>query len=355
MSPLDNLGLLKRLCEAPGIPGREERVRAIVREEISGLVDETRIDVLGDVIGIRNGSADGQRVLLMAHMDEVGFMVKWVDPAGFLRLQPLGDSDASVLLAQRVYVSTRDGRQLPGVVQASRTPPVPRSLTEPRPQVHFDDLYVDTGLLDAEQVRACVEVGDPVTMDRTCEQAGDAIIAKAIDDRAGLYVMLEMLRRLRKHEVTVYAVATVKEEGAGSAGAQAVGRALQPTLAIAIDAANARDTPGAGGEHTQTALGHGPGLKVRDMGSISHPRLVQHMRSIAEQHAIPYQLEINPWGSTDISVIQGLHGGIPTMTVSIPTRYVHSPNEMASASDLTACVDLLVHYLEQAHTLDYSL
>src|SRR5207244_4139888 len=233
--------------------GREEQVRAIVRDELAGLVDEVRTDLLGDVIGIRHGRPD-VRVLLLAHMDEVGFIVKWIDPAGFLRVQPLGYSDPSVLLAQRVVVSTRDGGVLRGVVQATRNPPVPRSLTEPRPQLHFDDLYVDLGM-SGDSARACVEIGDPVTMDRTCEQAGEALVGKALDDRAGLFVLLEALRAFRTHEATVYAVATVKEEGAAQAGAQAVGRALPSTVAIAIDAANARDTPGAGGEHTQTALG----------------------------------------------------------------------------------------------------
>jgi endoglucanase len=235
-----------------------------------------------------------------------------------------------------------------------RNPPVPRSLTEPRPQLHFDDLYVDLGMT-VEQAKACVEIGDPVTMDRTCELAGDMLLGKALDDRAGLFVLLEALRAFRTHEATVYAVATVKEEGAAQAGAQAVGRALPSTVAIAIDAANARDVPGAGGEHTQTALGSGPGLKLRDMFSISHPGLVRHARSIAERHAIPYQLEINAWGGTDVHVIQGLHGGIPTMTISIPTRYVHSPNEMVSVRDLQASIELVGRYLEEAHLGDYTL
>jgi endoglucanase len=352
-SDLPNFALLKRLAEAPGVPGREESVRAIVRDELVGLVDELRSDPLGDVIGIRLGRTDTQ-VLLLAHMDEVGFIVKWIDPSGFVRVQPLGYTDASVALAQRVVISTRAAGLLRGVLQATRIPPVPRSLTEPRPQLHLDDLYVDLGM-SADQVNACVEVGDPVTMDRTCEQAGDAIVSKALDDRAGLFVLIEALRSFRGHAATVYAAATVREEGAAQAGAQAVGSAFRPTVAIAIDAANARDTPGAGAEHTQTALGRGPGLKIRDMGSVSHPGLVRHMRAVAERHAIPYQLEINPWGATDIHVVQGLHGGVPTMTLSIPTRYVHTPNEMVSVRDLQACIALLGRYLEEAHTGDYAL
>jgi len=350
---VDNFTLLKQLSEAPGVPGREEQVRAIVREEMAPLVDEIHTNPLGAVIGIRRGS-ETARVMLAAHMDEVGFIVKWIDPAGFVRVQPLGYSDASALLAQRVRISTRDGEAPRGILQATRNPPVPRSLTEPRPPLHFDDLYVDLGM-PADEVRARVEVGDPVTMDRTCEVAGETIIGKAMDDRAGVFVMLEALRALRDHEATVYAVATVLEEGGGQRGAMGAATTFAPTVAIAIDAANARDTPAAGGEHTQTALGSGPGLKIRDMGTISHPGLVRHIRSVAERHSIPYQLEINAWGGTDMNAVQGLHSGIPTMTISIPTRYVHSPNEMISVGDVHACIDLLVHYLQEAHTGDYSL
>jgi len=235
-----------------------------------------------------------------------------------------------------------------------RYPPAISQLSQERRPPQLEDFYVDPGM-GADAVKAAVEIGDPVTMDRTFERLGDSYVSKAMDDRVGLFIMIEALRTLRSNQATIHAVATVQEEVGHTPGAAASGSALQPTVAIAVDSANARDVPGAGGEHTQTRLGGGAGLKIRDMGAISHPKLVAHSRAIATREGIPYQLEINPLGATDASGVQLLLGGVPVMTLSIPTRYVHSVNEMVSASDVQACIDLLAHYLEEAHMGDYTL
>jgi endoglucanase len=175
-----------------------------------------------------------------------------------------------------------------------------------------------------------------------------------MDDRVGVFVMMEALRTLREHEATIHAVATSQEE-VGLRGAEASGSALAPTVVIALDMTLAMDVPGTQDEGRITELGRGVALKIMDSYSISHPRLVEHFQKIADREDIPHQTEILPSGGTDAGGVQRLHGGIPAITLSVPCRYVHTPNEMVNASDVQAAIDLLARYLEEAHTGDYAL
>ena len=216
-----------------------------------------------------------------------------------------------------------------------------------------DEFFVDLGM-SADAVKAAVRVGDYVTMDRTFERVGDTYICKAMDDRASLFVMFEALRAMRSSEATIYAVATAQEE-VGLRGAAASGSALNPTIVVALDVTLAMDIPGGGAENTVTTLGGGAAIKIMDGSLICHPKLVEHFRTIAEREGIAHQMEILPAGGTDAGGIQRLNGGIPAITLSIPTRYVHTVNEMVSAADVQACINLLARYLEEAHTGDYAL
>ena len=346
-----NEELLRRLIETPAVPGREEQQRGIAREELGRLTDEVRTDALGSVIGTKKGR-DDVRVMVAAHTDEIGFLVKHIDDKGFLRLQTLGGHDPANKVSQRVVVTTSDGAALRGALQPARKPPhLSKGQEQKAPRA--TEFYVDLGMTE-DEVKKKVRVGDYATMDRTLEKVGDRYIGKAMDDRIGVYVMLEALRAMGDHEATVFAVATSQEE-VGLRGAAASGSALAPTVMIALDITLAMDVPGGGGENQITALGKGAAIKIMDGHSISHPRLVDHLRSIAERENIPYQMEILPAGGTDAGGVQKLHGGIPTVTISIPCRYVHTPNEMVDEGDVRACVDLLARYLEEAHTGDYSL
>lgn len=179
-------------------------------------------------------------------------------------------------------------------------------------------------------------------------------MAKAMDDRIGVFVMLEALRALGDHEATIHAVATSQEE-VGLRGASASGSALEPTVVVALDITLAMDVHGGGNENTITELGKGAAVKIMDSSFISHPKLVEHFRQIAEREDIPHQMEILPAGGTDAGGVQRLHGGIPAITLSIPCRYVHTVNEMVNADDVQACITLLARYLEEAHTGDYAL
>lgn len=343
--------LFKCLAETPAVPGREERLRRVVAEELGPLVDEIRTDALGNLIGTLRGSNDC-RVMLAAHMDEVGFLVKYIDDDGFLRLQPLGGINAMHMPGQRVLVTTESGRVLRGALQLARPlgPPAPGET----PKVpSYAELFVDLGI-SAAAAKEAVQIGDFVTMDRTFETLGDTYLSKAIDDRVGLLIMIEALRAMRSHQATIYAVATVQEE-VGVRGASVGGYALEPTVVIAIDDTPARDHPGGKAEDNITTLGGGVAIKLMDTSFISNPKLVRHFRAIAEREGIPHQLEILPFGGTDASAVQRSRAGVAAITLSIPCRYAHTPNEMASVSDVQAAIDLLARYLEEAHGGDYRL
>jgi putative aminopeptidase FrvX len=346
-----NEALLKRLVETPAVPGREEQQREIAREELGTLSDEVSTDPLGSVIGTKRGR-DDVRVMVAAHTDEIGFLVRYIDEKGFLRLQTLGGHDPANMVSQRILITTSNGTALRGALQPARKPPhLSRGEEQKLPKA--DEFFVDLGM-PADEVKEVVRIGDYVTMDRTLERVGSNYMGKAMDDRIGVFVMLEALRAVEQHEATIYAVATSQEE-VGLRGAAASGSALEPTVVIALDITLAMDVPGGGNENTITELGKGAAIKIMDSSLICHPKLVEHFRQIAEREEIPHQMEILPAGGTDAGGVQRLHGGIPSITLSIPTRYVHTPNEMVSETDVQACIDLLARYLEEAHTGDYAL
>jgi tetrahedral aminopeptidase len=346
-----NEALLRRLIETPGVSGREEQQRDIAREELGDLTDEVRTDVMGSVIGTKRGNSD-VRVMIAAHTDEIGYLVKYIDDKGFLRLQTLGGHDPANMVSQRVLVTTAGGQTLRGALQPSRKPPHLSHGEEQKPP-KADEFYVDLGM-DAETVKEKVRVGDYVVMDRTREKVGETYVGKAMDDRVGVFVMYEALRAMGDHQATIFAAATSQEE-VGLRGAEASGSALEPTVVVALDVTLAMDVPGAGNENTITELGKGVAIKIMDGYSISHPKLVDHLRAIAEREGIPYQMEILPAGGTDAGGIQRLHGGIPAVTLSIPCRYVHTPNEMVTSTDVEAAITLLARYLEEVSDADYAL
>jgi endoglucanase len=341
-----NLELLQRLTAAPGVAGHEGAVRTIVRDALAPLVDDIRVDRLGNCIGTRNGSG-GPTILVAAHMDEIGFLVRYVDDSGFLRLQPLGSFDPRVLLAQRVIVHAANGERIRGVVETSVDPLHFGPPVEPRrPQVQ--DLFVDVG----SEV-ASIEIGDMVTLDRDMYVAGDRVVGRALDDRLGLYVMIEAMRQLQSRASTIVAVATVQEE-VGSRGAVVAGYGIDPDICIALDLTVANDIPGASPEQEVTRLGQGPAIKIMDTTQISHPGIVRHVRDIARERNIPLQLEVLNHGGTDASLIQRLRAGVNVATLSIPARYIHTVNETVALDDVARAIDLLAGYLDDAHARDYS-
>lgn len=358
-----DIDLLRRLCETPGVPGREEHVRAVVIEAMTPLVDEISVDTLGNVIGLRRSrvkagqddieleqpSSGRRRVMLSAHLDEIGFLVKHIDDKGFLRLQPAGGFDARALFAQRVRVHTSAGPSLLGVLSTTAKPIhllAPDEIKPPK----IDEYFVDLGL-PADQVKQQVEIGDMVTLDRAVERVGACVVGKAMDDRVCVYLMLAALKAIREPHVDILAVASVQEE-VGLRGAGTAAYHLEPDIGIALDITLALDIPGRAGEEAVSRLGAGAAIKIMDSSVISHPKLVQHFRAIARRENIAHQLEILPRGGTDAGSIQRSRGGVASITLSVPTRYVHTVNEMVHLDDLAASITLLARYLDEAHETD---
>jgi endoglucanase len=353
MSSDINFELLKRLCEAPGIAGREEAVRAIVREAMEGLVDEIEVDALGNMIGRRKGKG-GPSVMFAGHMDEIGFMVKHIDDKGFLRLQPVGGFDARVLPAQRCIVHTEDGEQLPGAM-ALETKPIHLLAGQETPTPKVDQIFVDLGLT-GDEVKAQVQVGDMVTLDRTVERIGNNVMGKAFDDRISVFLMLEAARALGDEQVDAELIlAATTQEEVGLRGARTAAYHLQPDIGVALDITLANDIPGASPQDAVTRVGEGVAIKVFDSSHISNHKLVSHFKQLAKANDITYQLEVLPRGGTDAGAMQLSRAGMPAITISLPTRYVHTVNEMAAISDIQAEIALLAAYMRHAHEGDYAL
>ncbi len=346
-----NLPLLQLLTEAHGAPGQEDRLREIVRKELEPICDEVRTDWMGNLICWKKGKRGAKKLMIAAHMDEIGFVVRYVENGGFLRLHPLGGWDPRQMASQRVIVHTESG-DLKGLLVFSTKPAHLLTEAEKGAKSEVQSAYVDLGLTE-EEVKAKVNVGDTVTMDRTFQQMGELLTCKAMDDRVGLYVMIEAMKAAKSNDVEVYAVATVQEE-IGLRGATAAGSGIQPDVVVALDITLANDIPGIPDSDHVTKLGKGTAIKVLDSSLICHPKVVKHFKDLAIKNSIPYQLEVLVGGGTDAGGVQRLNGGIPAFTLSIPTRYVHTVNETVHQGDVQASVDVLARYIEDAHNGDYS-
>ena len=346
-----NFDLLKKLCETPGVSGREDKVRDLVIEELRPLTDEISVDTLGNVIAVKKGTG-GPRVMLAAHLDEIGFLVKYVDDKGFLRVQPVGGWDPRTMVAQRVHVHGFGGQMLLGALMPAAKPIHLLTAEEMAKPLKIEEFFIDLGL-PVDEVKAQVEMGDMVTMARTTERVGGSVVSKSLDDRLSVFVMIEALRTVGPHTAEIIAVATTQEE-VGLRGATTAAYALQPDIGIALDVTLANDFPGVDGPDQVTRLGEGAALKIMDGSTLSHPKLLRHFRNLAEKHGIKHQLEILSRGGTDAGAIQRSRAGVPTFTLSLPTRYIHTVNEMASIADIEATTALLARYLEDAHNGKYN-
>ncbi len=340
-----NIDLLRELTEAHGVSGQEDAIREIVRRELKG-VGELSADAMGNLICLKRGKSEAKKLMIAAHMDEIGFVVKFIDKDGFLRLNPIGGWDPRQMNAQRVKVGSRDGG-LSGVLMYGTKPAHMLTEGEIKEGQKHDNFFVDLGL-SADDVKAKVRLGDQVTMDRSFNQTGGLLTCKAMDDRVAVFVMIEALKKVKRNKVDVYAVATVQEE-IGLRGAAAAGSAIAPDVVVAVDITLANDIPGVPEQDQTTRLGAGTAIKIMDSSLICHPKVVEHFRAIAERDNIPHQMEILPRGGTDAGGVQRLHGGIPAFTLSIPTRYVHTVNETVHPGDVQASIDLLAAYVEDAH------
>lgn len=336
-----NIGLLKELCQTPAIPGREQALIDVMVRELKRSCDSVSVDAMGNVLGSRKGTQPKARtIMIAAHMDEIGFVVSHIDKNGFLRFSGRGGHVPRVLISQRVRIFGK--KPLVGVVEGS---PAFLRRDDMTKAPELKDLFIDTGLPEKD-VKKHVEIGDVVVLDREFIEQGDICMAKAFDDRVGCFVALEAMRRLKRVPADVHVVGTTQEE-VGVRGAFTAAQGIAPDLGIALDVTAAFDTPGVA-EHEQISkLGGGAAIKIADASSISNHGVVKFLQGLAKKHRIPHQLEILPFGGTDAVAMQR-YGKGAVCTLSVPTRYVHSPNEIVHKKDLEATINLLVKFIENS-------
>ena len=324
--------LLQTLTETFGPSGYEDEVRKIVRREVDALADEVRVDTLGNLIARKRPvklTQETKKVMIAAHMDEIGVIVNHVDEKGFVRFSPIGGVFRRYVLGGRVRFL--NGTQ--GVIGFDRLDNVNDLPT-------LDKVYIDVG---AASPKDCpVKVGDVAAFDRPYTELGNRLVAKSMDDRVGVLVAIETLRALKSSPHDLYFVFTTQEE-VGVRGATTSAYGVDPDIGIALDVCPTGDTPHA--QRMEMALGKGPCIKIQDMGMIADPRLVQWMIRAAEKNKIPYQREVLLIGGTDARAIQSTRAGVPAGCISIPARYVHSPSEMVDYSDVQNAVKLLTALL----------
>lgn len=323
--------LIKRMTETHGPSGSEERIREQIRKEIRGLADSVRVDAMGNLIAVKKGR--GAKVMVAAHMDEIGFMVSHVDANGFLRFSNIGGIYLNNIISQRVVFASGTV----GTINEERA-------ENPSDPKRMDKMYIDIGAKNKKEAEALVSVGDVAGFHRPCEFLGNRVIAKAMDDRIGCSIMIEAMRRLKRSPNEVHFVFTTQEE-VGLRGATTAAFGVSPDVGIAIDITGAFDTPEEKPK-LPAVLGKGAAIKVKDAGMLATPSVKQLMVATAKANKIPYQLDILEGGSTDGAAIYSTRSGVPTGVISVPTRYAHSPSEMVDLIDVKASVDLLVKLLE---------
>lgn len=337
-----DFSLLRELTETPGVSGREERVRAILTERMSRLGAGVTVDSMGNLIAGIPGQ--GPRVALLAHMDEVGFLVSKIEPGGFLRVMPTGGVDPRVFWAQKVIVYGR--KELPGVVGS--VPPHLKPEGEAERINPIEECFIDVGL-PAEQVADLVRIGDTVTFATESWETETAFFAKALDDRVGLFAMLEAAGRVKKPDCELFLVASTQEEY-GLRGAGPAVYALKPEMALAIEGTVASDTPGLKlpANVTPTTQGKGPEIRLMDKRMISDRTLSDFLIQMAHEGGIPHQLVVKKTGSTDAAVGQVTAAGVRAGVLSVPVRYIHGPAGMVLKADVERTIDLLSAFLHRA-------
>ena len=334
------LRLLERLCNACAVSGDEGEVRKIVLDEIRPLAEEVKVDALGNVLATRHGSgpAPRLRVMLDAHMDEVGFMITHDENDGIFSFEKVGGIDIRQVVGKPVWI----GREhIPGVIGAK-----PIHLTEDREMetpISLETLRIDVGPGNTK-----VKIGDRATFATSFLRVGPSLRAKALDDRLGVAILIDLLKN-PPSGVDILAAFSTQEE-IGARGARVAAFAFDPDLALAVDSTPANDLPGWDGSENvvyNTHLGAGPALYVADAGTLSDPRLIRHFVQTAEALQIPYQLRQPGGGGTDAGAIHHQRAGIPSLSISVPGRYPHTPASIARIEDWQNTLSLLYAALDR--------
>ncbi|WP_066756834.1 M42 family metallopeptidase [Crocinitomix algicola] len=344
-----NLELLAKVCKTPGAPGFEQKVRELVVNEVTPLVDEIEVDNMGNVYAIKRGK-QRKSAMVGAHMDEIGFIVTHIDDKGFIRFHTLGGFDPKTLTAQRVIIHGKE--EVVGVMASKPIHVMTPEERNKNPKI--TDYFIDTGL-SKNEVDALIEVGDSITREREFIEMGNCVNSKSLDNRLAVFILIETLRNLKDKEVPydVYGVFTVQEE-VGIRGANVSTLKVNPDFGFGLDTTIAFDLPGAAEHEKITRLGEGTAIKVMDAMTICDYRMVAYMKEIANKHNIKWQPEILTAGGTDTAGIQRMTaGGSIAGAISIPTRHLHQVIEMANKDDIKGSIDLLTASLLNLDQYDW--
>lgn len=343
----DSIQLLEELVNASGVSGFEGDVRQVIRDHL-GPITNIEVDNLGSIIAEKKGTSDRPRIMIAGHMDEVGLMVSFITKDGFIKFQPLGGLWDQVMLAHRVTVKGSKG-DVPGVIGSK--PPHVLSPEERKRVVELKDMFIDIGASsDADVKDMGIRPGDPIVPDSpfTRMKKDNMIMGKALDDRVGCAVFIEVIKRLKDvdHPNSVFGVGTVQEE-VGLRGAKTSAAVINPDAAIVAEVSIAGDTPGVGENEAQAKLGKGPSIVVLDGSLIPNTKLRDLVVETAEANNIPHQFQAGIRGGTDGGRIHLHSVGVPSLVIGVPTRYIHSHVSVMDHNDFENAVNLIVEVVKK--------
>lgn len=337
--------LLKRLVEAPSISGYEKNIRDLISKEIKPHVDEIKVDKIGNLI-CRKGSGS-PKIMLAAHMDELGLMVKYVDEKGFIRFETVGGWDPKILIAQKFKVHGSKG---PVVGVIGSKPVHLQEKEEEKKPVKISEMFMDIGAKSRKEAEKMgVNLGDFITNHREFSRLGGSrITGYGFDNRVGCLELIEVMKNLKKFKGTVYAVGTVKEE-LGLVGVRGSAFGINPDIVIALDTTISGDTPELKPHEAPSKIGEGPALNIKDAISIIQSDIRKWVQDVADKNKIKLQLDILSAGATDASVTPMIREGIPSLAILTPTRYLHTPVEIVDMNDVKNSVKLVTELVKSAY------
>ncbi|QXM06653.1 M42 family metallopeptidase [Crassaminicella indica] len=337
--------LLKKLCELSGVSGNEKEVRDFIYEEIKPYVDEIKIDFLGNLIAIKKGKENYPSIMLSAHMDEVGMMVKAIDENGFIKFLPVGGMDDRIFVSKVVEIGKN---KIKGVIGAKAI-----HLQEPEERkkaLKYKELYIDIGASSKEEAEKLVSRGDYIHFVSNYTEFGNHLIkAKALDDRAGCAMIMEILKN--EYNSTIYAVFSVQEE-VGLRGAGVAAYRLNPDMALVLEGTTCYDVTDIDEPDFATRLGAGPAISLVDSGSYFDKNIIKKLLQIAKDHKINIQFKQTTKGGNDAGRIHLTRNGIPTSAISVPCRYLHSPISVIHKEDFENAIKLVALFLESVKKED---
>jgi putative aminopeptidase FrvX len=341
---MDSKALLKDLSDAFGVSGFEDEVRTLIGNHIQPYVDEITVDPLGNLLARREG-ADPRVFMLDAHMDEIGFIVKWIDENGYLRFSPIGGWDDRIVPGHRVEIHCRDESVRQGVIGTA--PPHILSPEDRKKPIAMDDMFIDIGATSRNEAAALgVRIGDPLTVHYPFAELRDGYVTgKAFDDRAGCAALIETARRLSDMDLPMTTVFSfVFGEEVGLRGARTAAYNVDPVLAVAVEGTIGADMPGVPDDRQPVRLGKGPALSVADRSIIVSRSVLTALEAAADGAGIPYQYKLPTYGGTDAGAIHLSRGGVLAGVVSVPCRFIHSPISTLRLDDFDAVVRLLAAF-----------